>query len=123
MQPDECSATKSLGQCCRIFTKMNFLQHVADIGGNWLHLQLKSEFLKEMEEDDTVNEILGTDRVCLTIVDFMVILRMTCTDTSKCKTFGDLSDALLNIFSMFKHGSHIDVICDRYDVPDSINAS
>ena len=25
---------------CRIFVKWNFLQDVADIGGDWLHIQL-----------------------------------------------------------------------------------
>ena len=48
---------------------------------------------------------------------------MTCTDTSKCQTFSDLSNALLNTtFSMFKCGSNVDVVCDRYDVVDSIKA-
>ena len=30
------SATKSLGQCCKIFIELNLLQHVADIGDTWL---------------------------------------------------------------------------------------
>ena len=73
-----------------------------------------------MEEDDAVSELPETNGECLTIVDFIVILMMICTDTSKC----NLSDALLKTsFSMLKQGSHIDVICDRYNVADSIKAS
>ena len=37
--PGATSVTKSLGQYCRIFIVLNLLQHVADIGGTWLHLQ------------------------------------------------------------------------------------
>ena len=28
-----------LGQCCRLFSELNFLLHVADIGDTWLHVQ------------------------------------------------------------------------------------
>ena len=38
------SATKSLGQCCRIFIQFNFLQNVADIGNTWLHVQPSSTY-------------------------------------------------------------------------------
>ena len=64
----------------------------------------KSELLREMEKDFAVGELADTEEESLTIIDFMVILRMICTDTSKCQTFGDLSNALLNtIFSMVKY--------------------
>ena len=54
----------------------------------------------------------------------MVLVRMLCTETSKCNTFGDLSDALLKaVTGMFKFGSHVDVVCDRYDIKDSIKGS
>ena len=33
------SATKLLGQCCRIFIDLNFLQHAADFGDTWLQVQ------------------------------------------------------------------------------------
>ena len=59
----------------------------------------------------------------LTVMDFMVALRMICTDTSKCQTFGALSNTLLHtIFRMFKYGSNVGVVCDQYDVVDSIEA-
>ena len=41
------SATKSLGQRCRIFINLNFLQHLADIGSTWLHVQLPSTSVAE----------------------------------------------------------------------------
>ena len=73
----------------------------------------KSQLLREMEKDFAVEELADIEEENLTIIDFMVILRMICTDTSKCQTFGDLSNALLNtIFSMFNHGSTVDVVCD-----------
>ena len=83
----------------------------------------KSKLLREMEKDFVVEELADTEEESLTIIDFMVILRLICTNTSKCQTFGDLSNALLNtIFSMFKYGSDVDVVGDRYDVVDSIKA-
>ena len=54
----------------------------------------------------------------------MVLVRMICTETSKCKTFGELSDALLKaVMGMFKYGDNVDDVCDRYDVKDSIKGS
>ena len=51
----------------------------------------------------------------------MVLVRMICTETSKCKTFGELSDTLLKaVMGMFKYGENVDVVCDRYDIKDSI---
>ena len=41
------SATKSLGQCCRIFIELNFLQHAADIGDTWLQVQSPSTSVAE----------------------------------------------------------------------------
>ena len=51
--PEVGSATKSLGQCFRIFIELNFLQHAADIGDTWLQpncLQLLSQ--NSFEDDD-----------------------------------------------------------------------
>ena len=71
-----------------------------------------------MERDSAIEELENIEEESPSIIDFMVIVRMICTDTSKCQTFEDLSETLLNtIFSMFKYG---DVVCDRYDVVDSI---
>ena len=54
----------------------------------------------------------------------MVLVRMICTKTSKCNTIGDLSDALLKaVTGMFKYGSNFDVVCDLYDIKDSIKGS
>ena len=51
--------------------------------------------LKESEWDLAVDELEETDETTLTVINFMVLVRMICKETSKCTTFGDLSDALL----------------------------
>ena len=85
---------------------------------------LKSDLLKELERELAVDEIEETDETPLTVIDFMVLVRMICTEASNCNTFGDLSDALLKaVMGMFKYGSNVDVVCDHYDVKDSIKGS
>ena len=84
----------------------------------------KSGLLKGLERDLAVDELEETDETTLTVIDFMVLVRMICMETSKCITFGDLSDALLKtVTGVFRYGSNVDVICDRYDVKDSIKGS
>ena len=86
----------------------------------------KSDLLKELERDFAVDELEETDETTLTVIDFMVLVRMVCIETSnsKCNTFRDLSDALLEaVTGMFKYGSDVDVACDRYDIKDSIKGS
>ena len=84
----------------------------------------KSDLLKELEKDLTVNELEEPDETTLTVIDVMVLVRMIYTETSKCNTFGDLSDALLKaVMGMFKYGLNVDVVCDRYDIKDSIKGS
>ena len=64
--------------------------------------------LKEVEELD------NTDGLSTVTKEFMVLLRMGCTNTAKCKS---LSGALLDmLFRMYRVASRIDVLCDRYDV-------
>ena len=83
-----------------------------------------SDLLKELESDPAVDELEETDETTLTVIDFMVLVKMICTETSKCNSFGDLSDALLKaVMGMFKYGSNVDVVCDRYDIKDSIKGS
>ena len=84
----------------------------------------KGDLLKELERDLAVDELEETDETTLTVIDFMVLVRMICTETSKCITFGDLSDALLKaVTGVFRYGLNVDVVCDRYDVKDSIKGS
>ena len=84
----------------------------------------KSDLLKGLERDLAVDEREETDETTLTVIDFMVLVRMICTETSKCITFGDLSDTLLKaVTGVFRYGSNVDVVCDRYDVKDSIKGS
>ena len=81
----------------------------------------KSDLLKELEKDLAVDELEETNETTLTIIDFMVLVKMICMETSKCNTFGYLSDALFKaVTGMFKYGSNVDVACDRYGIKDSI---
>ena len=81
----------------------------------------KSDLLKELERDLAVDELEETDETTLTVIDFMILVTMICTETSKC---GGLCDALLKaVTGMFKYGSNIDVVCDCYDIKDSIKGS
>ena len=80
--------------------------------------------LKELERDLAVDELEETDETTLTIIDFMILVRKICKETSKCNIFGDLSDALLKaVTGVFRYGSNVDVVCDRYDIKDSIKGS
>ena len=71
----------------------------------------------EIERSLSVKELDDIDGLSAVIIDFMVLLRMVCTDTAKRKSFGELSDM---IFRMYRVASRIDVVCDRYDMEDSI---
>ena len=71
-----------------------------------------------------MDELEETDETTLTVINFMVLVRMICTESSKCNTYGDLSGALLKaVTGMFKYDSNADVVCDRYDIKDSIKGS
>ena len=84
----------------------------------------RSDLLKEIEGDFAIENLEDNEKSTLTVIDFMVLVRMICTETSKCKTFGELSDALLKaVMGMFKYGDNVDDVCDRYDVKDSIKGS
>ena len=54
----------------------------------------KSELLNEIEGSLSVEELDDIDGLSALIIDFMVLLRMVCTDTTKCKSFGELSDMI-----------------------------
>ena len=84
----------------------------------------KSELLNEIEGSLSVEELDDIDDLSALIIDFMALLRMVCTDTTKCRSFGELSDTLLNmIFKMYRVASRIDVVCDQYDMEDSIKSA
>ena len=84
----------------------------------------KSELLKEIESGLAVEEIDIVPGSSAVIIDFMVLVRMVCTDTSKCKIFGELSLTLLSmIFGMYTVASRMDLVYDRYDLSDSIKAA
>ena len=84
----------------------------------------KSDLLKEIEGDFTVENLEDNEKSTLTVIDCMVLVRMICTETSMCKTFGELSDALLKaVMGMLKNGDNVDVVCDRDYIKDSIKGS
>ena len=59
----------------------------------------KSDLLKEIERDLANENLEDNEKITLTLIDFMVLTHMICTEASKCKTFGELSDALLKQLS------------------------
>ena len=84
----------------------------------------KRNLLKETEGDFATENLEDNEKGTLTVIDFMVLVRIICTETSKCKTFGELPDALLKaVNGMFKYGDNVDIVCDRYDIKDSIKES
>ena len=89
----------------------------------------KSNLIKEIEGDFTIENLEVNEKSTLTVIDFMVLVRMICTETSitetsKCKTFGELSDTLLKaVMGMFKYGDNVDVVCECYNIKDSIKGS
>ena len=84
----------------------------------------KSDLLKEIEGDFAIENLEDNEKSTLRVIDFMVLVCMICTGTSKCRTFGELSDALLKaVMGMFKYGDNVDVVCDCYDIKDSIKGS
>ncbi|KAH1165133.1 hypothetical protein KIL84_022692 [Mauremys mutica] len=57
----------------------------------------KSNTLSWLEKNLSVVEIPASNESAFTIIDLMMLLQMVCTDSAKCKIFGELSDQLLNI--------------------------
>ena len=47
-----------------------------------------------MENDLATRRLLPFDQPTLLIIDLMMLLRMVCTDTAQCSSFGDLADQL-----------------------------
>ena len=58
----------------------------------------------------------------LAVIDLMMLLRMVCTDTSECQTFGALSDDLLNII-LGLGCKYTAVVGDNYTNKESIKSS
>ena len=58
----------------------------------------KSDLLKEIERALAVENLEDNEKITLTLIAFMVLTRMICIETLKCKTFGKLSDVLLSSY-------------------------
>ena len=56
---------------------------------------LYPDLLKETERELAIENLEDNVKITLTLIDFMVLTHMICTETSKCETFGELSDDLM----------------------------
>ena len=82
----------------------------------------ESDLPEKIKGDFTIENLEDNEKSTLTVIDFMVLVYLICTETSKCETFGKLYDALLRaVIGMFinKYGDNVDVVCDRYNIKDS----
>ena len=85
----------------------------------------KSKLLEELEKGQETLETLPDEVKPTTwIIDFMALIRMVLTESLDAKTFGELSDLLLNlVLQKFSTScSLVSVVCDRYDHKDSIKS-
>ena len=77
----------------------------------WLH-----------DEHLSIQELPPFQGKTFLIIDFMMLLRMVCTETNDCQTFGQLSDNLLNI--VLSHNmTYIAVVGDDYTKSHSIKGA
>ncbi len=82
----------------------------------------KNMTLTWMEKDYAVNTPPQSEEPTLFVVDFMMVLRMILSDTSCCKTFGELSDTILSV--VLGHGyRYTAVVGDAYCLEESIKAA
>ena len=82
----------------------------------------KHTILKWIEKDLSVPDLPVSNEPTLAVIDLMMLLRMVCTDTSECQTFGALSDGLLNIISGLGC-KYTAVIGDNHTDEESIKSS
>ena len=61
------------------------------------------------------------DEPTLAVIDLMMLLRMVCTDTADCKTFGELSQSLFNTV-LGLHSKYTAIVGDNYSNTESIKA-
>lgn len=61
-----------------------------------MHKRTKSSALSWAEKCPSLQALPETQAPSFYVVDFMMLLRMVCTDTSKCQILGNLSETLLS---------------------------
>ena len=71
-----------------------------------------------LEKDRATVEPSASREPTLGVIDLMMLLRMGCTDTAKCTTFGQLSDQLLGTFLGLKC-EYIAVVGDNFTNEES----
>ena len=62
-----------------------------------MKMNKKSELIPWLEKDSALLQLPPSNEPTLAVVDFMMLLRMVCTETSAFETFGELSDLLLQV--------------------------
>jgi hypothetical protein len=81
----------------------------------------KSVTLSWLEKDLATAKLPASDEPTLAVIDLMMLLRMVCTDTAECRTFGELSDQLLHSI-LGLHCQYTAVVGDNYNNEESIKA-
>ena len=82
---------------------------------------IKSKTLSWMEKDLGLYQIPSLGEPTLFVIDFMMLLKMVCTDASDCETFGELSDRLLNLV-LNQNYKYTAVVGDSYSHAESIKS-
>ena len=81
----------------------------------------KSELMPRLEKDSALLQLFPSNEPTLAVVDLMMLLRMVCTETSACETFGELSDLLLQVILGLRCKDTA-VVGDSYKNLDSIKS-
>ena len=88
-----------------------------------MHKIIKSAILEWLEIELAVPRVPPTEELqTLFIVDLMLLLHMVCTDSSRCETFGDLSDRLLSILLSDNLCEITAIVGDNYALQESIKS-
>jgi len=74
-----------------------------------------------LEKDSALLQLPPSNEPTVAVVDLMILLRMVCTETSACETFGELSD-LLHQFILGLHCKYTAIVGDSYKNLDSIKS-
>jgi len=68
------------------------------------------------EKDSALLQLPPSNEPTLAVVDLMILLRMVCTETSACETFGELSDLLHQVI-LGLHCKYTAIVGDSYKKP------
>ena len=94
---------------------------LAPVPVSLFHLDVRCEILSWMEKDLATRRLPPSDQPTLLIIDLMMLVRMVCTDTAQCSSFGDLADQLLSTILGMKY-QYTAVVGDNYNNQESIKS-